>query len=113
MTMISEEGNLDRFIDAIEDRTYHEVLTTILKEGYVADDHIVHKKRDGASEEEIERILEYKKALQDFIFLLQVGERPDLSSERGRENYQKFNRVAKSLVERGELLPAILNYFDD
>lgn len=113
MAMISEECNLDRFIDAIEDLTYHEVLTTILKEGYAADDHIVHKKRDGASEVEIERIFEYKKALQGFIFLLQVGERPDLSTETDRVNYQKFRRVARSLVEGGELLPAILNYFDD
>jgi hypothetical protein len=111
--MISEEGDLDRFIDAIEDLTYHEVLTFTLKEGYAADDLIVHKKRDGASEEEIERISEYNRALRGFIFLLQVGERPDFPSEEDRKKYSKFCRVAKSLVERGELLPSILNYFDD
>ncbi len=111
--MISEEGDLDSFIDAIKDLTYHEVLTFTLREGYAADDHIVHKRRDGASDEELERISEYNRALRGFIFLLQVGERPDLSSDADRENYQKFRRVAMSLVERGELLPAILNYFDD
>ncbi len=111
--MISEECDLERFIDAIKDLTYHEVLTLTLKEGYAADDLIVLRKRGGGADEELERISKYNRALRDFIFLLQVGERPDLPSERERENYQKFRRVAKSLVERGELLPAILNYFDD
>ncbi|KQC14376.1 MAG: hypothetical protein APR56_03870 [Methanosaeta sp. SDB] len=111
--MISEECDLDRFIDAIEDLTYHDVLTLTLKEGYAADDLIVHRRRGGASEEELERISEYNRALRGFVFLLQVGERPDLSTEGDQEKYQKFRRVAKSLVERGELLPAILNYFDD
>ncbi len=113
MTMISEECDLESFIDAIKDLTYHEVLTITLKEGYATDDLIVHKKRDGAADEELESISEYNKALRDFIFLLQTGQRPDLSTEGDRENYHKFRRVAKSLVERGELLPAILNYFDD
>ncbi|KQC15227.1 MAG: hypothetical protein APR56_02530 [Methanosaeta sp. SDB] len=113
MTMISEECNLDSFIDAIKDLTYHEVLTFTLKEGYTTDDLLVHNKRDSAPEEEIERISEYNKALRDFVFLLQVGQRPDLVSEGERENYNKFRRVAVSLVERGELLPAILDYFDD
>jgi hypothetical protein len=113
MTMISEEGDLDRFIDAIEDLTYHEVLTSTLKEGYAADDLIAHKKRDGATDEVLERISEYSSALRGFIFLLQVGERPDHSSGGDRENYLKFRRVARCLVERGELLPAILNYFDN
>lgn len=111
--MISEECDLERFIDAIKDLTYHEVLTLTLKEGYAADDLIVLRKRGGGADEELERISKYNRALRDFIFLLQVGERPDLPSERERENYQKFRRVAKSLVERGELLPSILNYFDD
>ncbi len=111
--MISEECDLDRFIDAIKDLTYHEVLTSILKEGYATDDLLVHKKRDGAPEEEIERASEYNKALRDFVFLLQAGQRPDLVSDVESKNYNKFRRVAKSLVERGELLPAILNYFDD
>lgn len=113
MTMISEECDLDRFIDAIEDLTYHEILTFTLKEGYAADDLIAHKKRDGAADEVLEGISEYSSALRGFIFLLQVGERPDLTTEKDRENYQKFRRVARCLVERGELLPAILNYFDD
>jgi hypothetical protein len=113
MTMISEDGDLDRFIDAIEDLTYHEVLTTTLKEGYEADDLIVHRKRGAAADEELEWISEYSSALRGFIFLLQVGERPDLSTEKDQVNYQKFRRVARCLVERGELLPAILNYFDD
>jgi hypothetical protein len=111
--MISEECDLDSFIDAIKDLAYHEVLTFTLKEGYAADDLIVHQKRDGAADEELERISEYNRALRGFVFLLQVGERPDLPSERDREKYQKFRRVARSLVERGELLPSILNYFDD
>ncbi len=111
--MISEECHLDRFIEAIKDLTYHEVLTFTLKEGYAADDLIVRKKRGGVADEELERISEYNRALRGFIFLLQVGERPDLPSEGDRENYQKFRRVAGSLVKRGELLPAILNYFDD
>ena len=111
--MISEDCDLDRFIDTIKDLNYHEVLTLTLKEGYATDDLIVHQKRGGASEEELERLSEYNKALRDFIFLLQVGQRPDLLSERERENYNKFRLVAKSLVERGELLPAILDFFDD
>ena len=111
--MISEDCDLDSFIDAIEDLAYHEVLTVTLKEGYATDDLIVHKKREGAADEELERISEYNRALRDFIFLLQTGQRPDLPSGRKRENYSKFRRVAKSLVERGELLPAILDYFDD
>ena len=109
--MISEDCDLDRFIDTIKDLNYHEVLTLTLKEGYATDDLLIHKKRDGAPEEEIERVSGYNKALRDFIFLLQVGQRPDLLSER--ENYNKFRLVAKSLVERGELLPAILDFFDD
>jgi len=111
--MISKECDLDTFIDAIKDLIYHEVLTITLKEGYAADDLLVHKKRDGAPEEVLERVSVYNKALRDFIFLLQTGQRPDLVSEEDRENYQKFHRVAKSLVERGELLPSILSYFDD
>ncbi len=111
--MISEECNLDRFIDAIKDLTYHEVLTSTLKEGYATDDFLVHKKKDSAPEEEIERISEYNKALRDFIFLLQVGQRPDLVSDGERDNYSKFRQVAKNLVDRGELLPTILNFFDD
>jgi hypothetical protein len=111
--MISEECDLDRFINAIKELTYHEVLTSTLKEGYAADDLLIHKKRDGAADEELEKISEYNGALRGFIFLLQVGERPDLPSERDREKYQKFRRVARGLVERGELLPSILNYFDD
>ncbi len=113
MTMISEECDLDSFIDAIKDLAYHEVLTSTLKEGYATDDLLVHKKRDGSPEEEIERASEYNKALRDFVFLLQVGQRPDLASEGERENYNKLRLVAKNLVERGELLPAILDYFDD
>jgi hypothetical protein len=111
--MISEECDLDRFIDAIKDLTYHEILTLTLKEGYAADDLIVLRKRGGAADEELERISEYNRALRGFIFLLQVGERPDLLSEEDREKYQKFRLVARCLVERGELLPSILNYFDD
>jgi hypothetical protein len=113
MTMISEECDLDRFIDAIKDLTYHEVLTSTLKEGYATDDLLVHKRRDGVPEGEVEQASEYNKALRDFIFLLQVGQRPDLASEGEKENYNKFRRVAESLVQRGELLPAILNFFEE
>jgi len=113
MTMISEECDLDRFIDAIKDLAYHEVLTSTLKEGYATDDLLVHKKKDGGPEEEIERASAYNKALRDFIFLLQVGQRPDLVSDGERDNYSKFRQVAKNLVDRGELLPTILNFFDD
>ena len=111
--MISEDCDLDMFIEAIKDLTYHEVLTLTLKEGYATDDLLAHKKREGAADEELEKISEYNRALRGFIFLLQVGQRPDLPFEGDRENYQKFRRVAKSLVERGELLPSILSYFDD
>ena len=113
MTMISEECDLDSFIDAIKDLAYHEVLTYTLKEGYATDDLLVHKKRDGGPDGKIERASAYNKALRDFIFLLQVGQRPDLPFEEEKENYNKFRRVAENLVERGELLPAILNFFDD
>ncbi len=111
--MISEEYDLDQFIEGIKDLTYHEVLTFTLKEGYASDDILVHKKRDGASEEEIQRVSEYNKALHDIIFLLQVGQRPDLVSDRERDNYNKFRQVAQNLVDTGELLPKILDFFDD
>lgn len=110
--MISESCDLDGFIEAIKDLTYHEVLSSILKEGYEADDLFVSKKRDEASALELEKVREYSRALRFFIFLLQTGQRPDLASEREREVYQKFRQVAATLVERRELLPAILDYFD-
>jgi len=112
MAMISEDCDLDRFIEAIEDLPYHDLLIFTLKEGYAADDLIVHKGRDGASPEEMERITGYNRALRSFIFLLQIGQKPDLASEREKENYYRFRSVAAKLVERGELLPAILDYFD-
>lgn len=110
--MISESCDLDGFIEAIKDLTYHEVLTSTLKEGYATDDLLVHNKREGAPAEEMERISEYNRALRSFIFLLQTGQRPDLATASEREGYNKFRRVAESLVDRGELLPAILDYFD-
>ncbi|HII07860.1 MAG TPA: hypothetical protein HA349_11280 [Methanotrichaceae archaeon] len=113
MTMISEECDLDSFIDSIGDLTYHEVLTITLKEGYATDDLLVHKKKNGGPVEEIERASAYNKALRDFVFLLQVGQKPDLVSEAEREKYNKFRQVAKNLVDKGELLPTILNFFDE
>ena len=110
--MISEDCDLDSFIDAIKDLTYHEVLTSTLKEGYATDDLLVHKKKEGSPAEEIERISEYNSALRSFIFLLQTGQRPDLATASEKEGYNKFHRVAKRLVDRGELLPAILDFFD-
>lgn len=110
--MISEDCDLDRFIDEIEGLPYHDLLVSTLKEGYATDDLLVHKRRDGASTEEMERIAEYNRALRSFIFLLQTGQRPDLASEREKENYNRFRRVAAKLVEKGELLSAILDYFD-
>ncbi len=110
--MISEDCDLDSFISAVKDLTYHEVLTSTLKEGYATDDLIVHKKKEGAPAEEIERISEYNRALRSFLFLLQTGQRPDLANAAEKERYNKFRQVAKSLVDRGELLPAILDYFD-
>jgi hypothetical protein len=56
--MISESCDLDGFIEAIKDLTYHEVLTSILKEGYEADDLFVSKKRDAASALELEKVRE-------------------------------------------------------
>ena len=41
--MISEECDLDRFIEGIKDLTYHEFLTFTLKEGYASDDVLTHK----------------------------------------------------------------------
>lgn len=110
--MISESCDLDGFIESIKDLTYHEVLTSILKEGYEADDLLVFRRREGDAAPELERIREYSRALRFFIFLLQTGERPDLVTEREWEEYQKFRQVAESLVERGELIPAILDHFD-
>jgi len=111
--MISKEYDLDRFIEEIKDQTYHEVLTFTLTEGYASDDVLVHKKRDGASEEVIQRVSEYNKALHDIIFLLQVGQRPNLVSDRELDNYNKFRQVAQNMVDKGELLPKILDFFDD
>ena len=111
--MISESCDLDSFIDAIKDLTYHEVLTTTLKVGYATDDLLVHKKRECAPAEEIVRISDYNRALRSFIFLLQTGQRPDLATAEEKEGYNKFRRVAEILVDRGELLPAILDYFDE
>ncbi|HRW82716.1 MAG TPA: hypothetical protein P5049_04585 [Methanothrix sp.] len=111
--MISEDCDLDSFISAVKDLTYHEVLTSTLKEGYGTDDLIVHKKKEGAPAEEIERISEYNRALRSFIFLLQTGQRPDLATAEEKEGYNKFRHIAKGLVDRGELLPAILDYFDE
>ena len=110
--MISESCDLDSFIEAIIELTYHEVLTSTLKEGYATDDLLVHKKREGAPSEEMERASEYNRALRSFLFLLQTGQRPDVATAEDKEGYNKFRRVAKSLVDRGELLPAILDYFD-
>ena len=110
--MISIDCDLDRFIEAIEDLPYHELLVSILKEGYAADDLLVHRRREGASPEEMERIAGYNRALRSFIFLLQTGSRPDLASEREKEDYNKFRRVAAKLVERVELIPGILDHFD-
>jgi len=111
--MISEKCDLDEFIEAIEDLPYHEVLTSILKEGYASLDHLAHRKRDGAIDEEIERINQYGKALRDVTFLLQMGMRPDYVTKRDVENYNKFRCVASRLVEKGELMPSILDFFDD
>jgi hypothetical protein len=110
--MISEDCDLDRFIEAIEDLPYHDLLIFTLKEGYDTDDLLVHRRREGATPEEMERIAEYNRALRSFIFLLQTGQKPDLASEGEKETYNRFRRVAANLVERGELLPAILGYFD-
>ena len=110
--MISKSCDLDGFIESIKDLRYHEVLTSILKEGYEADDLLVSRRRKGDAAPELERIREYSRALRFFIFLLQTGERPDLVTEGEREEYQKFRQVAESLVERGELIPAILEHFD-
>lgn len=110
--MISIDCDLDRFIEAIEDLPYHELLVSILKEGYAADDLLVHRRREGASPEEMERIAGYNRALRSFIFLLQTGSRPDLATEREKEDYNKFRRVAAKLVEKKELIPGILDHFD-
>lgn len=112
MAMISEDCDLDRFIEAIEDLPYHELFIFTLKEGYAADDLLVHRRREGASPEEMERIAGYNRGLRSFIILLQTGQKPDLATEREKENYNKFRRIAAKLVERKELLPAILDYFD-
>ncbi|MDF0591652.1 hypothetical protein [Candidatus Methanocrinis natronophilus] len=112
MKMICEDCDLDRFIEAIEDLPYHELLVSTLKEGYAADDLLVQRRREAATDEEMERVAGYNRALRSFIFLLQTGSRPDLASDEDREAYNRFRRVAAKLVERGELLPAILDYFD-
>jgi hypothetical protein len=111
--MISEECDLDQFIEAITDMYYPEFYISILKEGYASDDVLVHKKRDGASEEVIQIVSEYNKALHDFLFLLNTSQRPDHASEKEMINYNKFRQVAQNLVDKGELLPEILNFFDD
>jgi len=110
--MISEDCDLDRFIESIEGLPYHDLLIFTLKEGYAADDLLVHRRREGATGEEMERIAGYNRALRSFIFLLQIGQKPDLAPGKERETYNKFRRVAANLVERKELLPAILDHFD-
>jgi hypothetical protein len=107
-----EDCDLDRFVEAIKGRPYHEVLTKTLKEGYASDDRLVPRNRDGSSEEDIRRVYEYNKALKDFLFLLQVGVRPEHGSERERKNYNKFRQVAENLVAKGELVSRILEFFD-
>jgi len=111
--MISEMCDLDKFIEAIEDLPYHMVLTSILNEGYAADDKLAHRRRDGATDDEIKRIVQYRKALRDITFLLQMGMRPDYVTRNDVENYNKFRRVAARLVEKGELMPSILGFFDE
>lgn len=96
--MISEDCDLDSFIEAIVDLTYHEVLTSILREGYESNDLLVHEKREGAAAEVVKRILVDNRALRSFIFLLQTGQRPDPASEKVREDCQKFHRVPASLL---------------
>jgi len=110
--MISEDCDIDRFIEAVKELPYHEVLITTINEGYACDDLLVHRKKDGASQEELEQVREYRKAMQDFIFLLQTGQRPDYITRRNVENYNQFRQVAENLVKKGELLPAILKFFD-
>ncbi|NYT02280.1 MAG: hypothetical protein GKC10_05965 [Methanosarcinales archaeon] len=110
--MISEDCDVDRLIGTIKELPYHEVLTFTIKEGYACDDLLVHCKKEGASEEDLERVREYRKAIQDFLFLLQMGQRPDYITRKNVENYNKFRVVAENLVKKGELLPAILNFFD-
>ncbi|MBN1324359.1 MAG: hypothetical protein JW986_10265 [Methanotrichaceae archaeon] len=111
--MISKKCDLDEFIEVIEDLPYHMVLTSILNEGYATDDHLAHRRRDCAANNEIERIIQYRKALRDITFLLQMGMRPDYVTMKDVENYNKFRRVAAKLVEKGELMPRILDFFDD
>lgn len=111
--MISEECDLDQFIDAIKDMSYHEFYIAILKEGYATDNVLIYKKRDGAPEAAIQKASEYNKALHDFVFMLNTSQRPDHASEKEKRNYNKFRMVAQNLVDKGELLPEILNFFDD
>jgi hypothetical protein len=110
--MISQDCDVESFIRRIADLPYHEVLVAILNEGYATDDLIAHQRRDGASEEDISRAKEYSKFLRDIIYLLQTGLRPDYVSKKDVLNYNKFCPVACSLVERGELMPEIMDFFD-
>jgi len=111
--MISKKCDLDEFIEAVKDKPYHEFLTLTLKEGYASDDILVRERNEGAdpTSPAFQKIERYNKAITDLIFLLQVGETPDFESETGEENFQKFRSVAEDLVEKGELLPAILDHF--
>ncbi|MHC1631250.1 MAG: hypothetical protein ACXQT4_02995 [Methanotrichaceae archaeon] len=112
--MISEKCDLNKFVEAIKDRPYHEVLTLTLREGYDSDDVLIHKKNEAPDDHEaIQQISEYNKAIHDFIFVLQIGGKPSLESARDKDNFKKFRSVAENLVKTEELLPGILNCFDD
>jgi len=113
--MISKKCNLGEFIEAVEDKAYHEFFILLLDERYASDDLLIHMRNDGVdvSSAEYQQISVYNTALHNVLYLLQVNQMPDLKSEYDKENYLKFRIVAEKLVAKGELLPTILKYFDD
>ncbi len=104
--MISERFDLDEFVEAIKNAPLHEVLTLTLREHYDSQNLIAK----AANPDLV--LSEYSRALDDFLFVIQVGGTPAPLSERERVCFLKFRPVVEGLVESGEFVPLILKCFE-
>ena len=115
--MISPSCDKRRFIEAVENKDYVEIIRMAEQEANAADNLPYGRKpkvKDSPMEAQAWKnrkwaIQEYSKFLRDFLFFMRNPTiKPDGISDR---DFQSLRPVCENLVKRGQLKPEVMNFF--
>jgi len=105
--MISPSYNIKEFVEAIKDEDYVEVIRQANLEVGEPERRSFGVK--GAIRARQQGSVEYAAVLKGFLFFMQYGVKPAGVTD---SHFQLFHPVCENLVQKGQLKPGILNFFE-